>query len=190
MIVWINGTHGAGKTTTGALVQRLIPDSRVFDAEKVGETLMDITPGLPETDNFQHWPPWRPLVVETARHVLDYTGGTLVMPMTVLIEQYWREISAGLLLLAAESLLVAALVVQLRRRERIERELEAQKTRYRTVADFTHDLEYWRMAQFLFPCFAMVPPGPASTSWSTSLKQPRPALSGVFSMAPISGPMS
>lgn len=68
----------------------------MFDAEKVGETLMDISPGLPETDNFQHWPPWRPLVVETARRVLDYTGGTLVVPMTVLIEQYWREISAGL----------------------------------------------------------------------------------------------
>ena len=96
MIVWLNGTHGAGKTTTSAFVQRLIPDSRVLDAEKVGETLMDITPGLPETGNFQHWPPWRPLVVETARRVLDYTGGTLVMPMTVLIEEYWREISAGL----------------------------------------------------------------------------------------------
>ncbi|MEV5428073.1 ATP-binding protein [Streptomyces sp. NPDC052701] len=96
MIVWLNGTHGAGKTTTSALVQQLIPDSRVFDAEKVGETLMDIKPGLPATDNFQHWPPWRPLVVETARRILDYTGGTLVMPMTVLVEQYWREISSGL----------------------------------------------------------------------------------------------
>jgi AAA domain len=95
VIIWLNGTHGAGKTTTSALVQQLIPDSRVFDAEKVGETLMDITPALPETDNFQHWPPWRPLVVETARHVLNYTGGTLVMPMTVLVEQYWREISSG-----------------------------------------------------------------------------------------------
>ena len=68
----------------------------MFDAEKVGETLMDITPGLPETDNFQHWPPWRPLVVETARRILDYTGGTLVMPMTVLVEPYWHEISKGL----------------------------------------------------------------------------------------------
>jgi hypothetical protein len=96
MIVWLNGTHGAGKTTTSAFVRQLIPDSLVLDAEKVGETLMDIKPGLPETDNFQHWPPWRPLVVETARHVLDYTGGTLVMPMTVLVEAYWREISAGL----------------------------------------------------------------------------------------------
>ncbi|MFF7892226.1 AAA family ATPase [Streptomyces sp. NPDC007907] len=98
MIVWLNGTHGAGKTTTSALVQQLIPDARVFDAEKVGETLMDITPELPGAgrENFQHWPPWRPLVVETARRVLDYAGGTLVVPMTVLVEQYWREISAGL----------------------------------------------------------------------------------------------
>lgn len=66
-----------------------------LDAEKVGETLMDIKPGLPETDNFQHWPLWRLLVVETARRVLDFTGGTLVMPMTVLVEEYWREISTG-----------------------------------------------------------------------------------------------
>lgn len=96
VIIWINGTHGSGKTTTSRFVQKLVPDSRVFDAEKVGETLMDIRPGLPHTDNFQHWPPWRSLVVETARHVLLYTGGTLVMPMTVLVEQYWREISSGL----------------------------------------------------------------------------------------------
>jgi hypothetical protein len=96
VIIWVNGTHGAGKTTVSALVQQLIPNSRVFDAEKVGETLMDVTPGLPATDNFQDWPPWRPLVVETARHILDYTGGTLVMPLTVLVEQYWREISTGL----------------------------------------------------------------------------------------------
>lgn len=94
--MWLNGTHGVGKTTTSSLVQQLLPGSRVFDAEKVGETLMDITPGLPATDNFQHWAPWRPLVVDTARRILDYTGGTLVMPMTVLVEEYWREISTGL----------------------------------------------------------------------------------------------
>lgn len=96
MIVWLNGAHGAGKTTTSALVHPLLPGSRVFDAEKVGEMLADIRPALADTDNFQHWPPWRQLVVETARRVLDYTGGSLVAPMTVLVEQYWREISAGL----------------------------------------------------------------------------------------------
>jgi hypothetical protein len=73
-----------------ALLQQPIPDSRVFDAEKAGETLTDIKPGLPAPDNFQRWPPWPPLTVETARHVPDHTGGTLVMPMTVLVEQYWR----------------------------------------------------------------------------------------------------
>jgi len=93
MIVWLDATHGAGRTTTSALVRQLMPDSRVFDAEKAGETFMDITPGLPGTDNFQHRPPWRTLVVETARRVLDCTGGTLVMPMTVPVEEYRREIS-------------------------------------------------------------------------------------------------
>jgi predicted kinase len=96
MIVWLNGTHGVGKTTTARLVQERLPDSRVLDAEKVGEVLMDIRPPLPQLDDFQHWAPWRPLVVETARRVLDYAGGTLVMPMTVLTEAYWREISGGL----------------------------------------------------------------------------------------------
>ena len=74
----------------------MIPNSRIFDAEKVGETLMDVRPGLPETDNFQHWPLWRPLVVDTARRLLEYAGGVLIMPMTVLVEPYWREISEGL----------------------------------------------------------------------------------------------
>ncbi|WP_432575067.1 AAA family ATPase [Kineococcus sp. SYSU DK005] len=96
MIVWINGAHGVGKSTTSALVQQLVPGSRVLNAEKVGETLMDITPSLPTSGNFQHWPPWRTLVVETAHRVLQYTGGVLVMPMTVLVQAYWREISEGL----------------------------------------------------------------------------------------------
>ena len=96
VIVRLNGTHGAGRTTTSALAQQSIPCSRVFDAEKVGETLMDVTPGLPGTDDVQHWPPWRPLVVETAHRILDDTGGTPVMPRTVLVEQYWREISTRL----------------------------------------------------------------------------------------------
>jgi len=48
VIVWLNGTHGVGKSTTSVFVQPLIADSRVFDAEKAGEMLMNITPGLPE----------------------------------------------------------------------------------------------------------------------------------------------
>ena len=95
MIVWINGTHGVGKTTTSRLLQPLLPDARVLDPEKVGEVLMDVRPPLPDAGDFQHWDPWRPLVVETARRLLEYAGGTHVLPQTVLVERYWEEIAAG-----------------------------------------------------------------------------------------------
>ena len=61
MIIWLNGTHGAGKTTTSTLLQQLLPDARIIDAEKVGEVLMDIKPGLPARGNFQSaicWAAW------------------------------------------------------------------------------------------------------------------------------------
>ncbi|MFF2845993.1 AAA family ATPase [Streptomyces sp. NPDC058001] len=94
MILWLNGTFGAGKTTTAKELTSRIPDSRLFDAEKVGEMLWHVL-GVPDRD-FQDFPPWRGLVVETARQVLDHVGGTLVVTQTVLVEQYWREIRDGL----------------------------------------------------------------------------------------------
>lgn len=54
MIVWLNGTHGAGKATTSVPLQSMLHNARVLDAEKAGEVLMDINPGLPATNNFQH----------------------------------------------------------------------------------------------------------------------------------------
>jgi len=55
-----------------------------------------------------------------------------------------RAIGLGLGVIALQSILVAGLVVQLRRRRRVERTLARAETRYRTVADFTHDWEFWR----------------------------------------------
>jgi len=95
MIVWLNGTFGAGKTTTSAILAESLPDARIFDSEKVGEPLMPILKSVPVRD-FQDWPPWRRLVVHTAAQVLDYVGGTLVVPQTVLVERYWDEINVGL----------------------------------------------------------------------------------------------
>jgi hypothetical protein len=95
VIIWLNGTFGAGKTTTSALLAALLPDARVFDSEYVGEMLRHVLASEPVGD-FQDWPPWRPLVVATARQVLDYVGGTLVVPQTVLVREYWQEIRTGL----------------------------------------------------------------------------------------------
>jgi hypothetical protein len=95
MIVWLNGTFGAGKTTTAEELTGLLPDSRLFDAEEVGYMLRHV-PGLPRVRNFQDWPPWRHLVVETAAQLLGWVGGTLVTVQTLLVERYWTEIRTGL----------------------------------------------------------------------------------------------
>ena len=95
MIIWLNGTFGVGKTTTSAILAASMPDARIFDSEKVGELLAPILRSVPVRD-FQDWTPWRHLVVQTAVRVLDYVGGTLIIPQTVVVERYWDDIHAGL----------------------------------------------------------------------------------------------
>jgi hypothetical protein len=38
--------------------------------------------------DFQHWPPWRPLVVATATELARYTGEHLIAAQTVLSRDY------------------------------------------------------------------------------------------------------
>jgi hypothetical protein len=95
MIIWLNGTFGVGKSTTSELLAKALPEARVFDSERVGELLVPILADVP-CEDFQEWDPWRGLVVETAARVLDFVGGTLVVPQSVLVERYWDEISTGL----------------------------------------------------------------------------------------------
>lgn len=95
VIVWLNGTFGVGKTSTSALLAESLPDARVFDTEEVGFLLRPLLGSIPVRD-FQEWPPWRRLVVEVAAQTLAYAGGTLVIPQTVLVEEYWDEIIDGL----------------------------------------------------------------------------------------------
>jgi hypothetical protein len=46
--------------------------------------------------DFQHWPPWRPLVAATAIELARYTGEHLIAPQTVLVRDYLEEIFTGL----------------------------------------------------------------------------------------------
>lgn len=95
MIIWLNGTFGAGKTTTATELTDLLNGSRIFDTEYVGFMLRHVL-ASEKVGNFQDWQPWRGLVVATATQVLDYVGGQLVIPQTVLNHQYWQEIRDGL----------------------------------------------------------------------------------------------
>jgi hypothetical protein len=95
VIVWLNGTFGSGKTTTAAELLTLIPDARLFDPETVGCMLRPNLADHPVAD-FQHWAPWRPLVVATAAELARYTRQHLIAPQTVLNQRYLAEIFAGL----------------------------------------------------------------------------------------------
>jgi chloramphenicol 3-O-phosphotransferase len=95
VIIWLNGAFGGGKTTTAAALRPLIPASRLFDPETVGYMLQANLADRPVSD-FQHWPPWRPLVVATAREIAHCTGQHLIAPQTVLTRDYLDQIFAGL----------------------------------------------------------------------------------------------
>jgi AAA domain-containing protein len=95
VIVWLNGAFGGGKTATALRLPALIPGSRLFDPETVGYMLR---PNLADhaVSDFQHWPPWRPLVAATAAELARYTGEHLIAPQTVLVRDYLEEIFTGL----------------------------------------------------------------------------------------------
>ena len=69
----------------------MLPNTRIFDSEHVGYLLRHVL-ATETVSDFQEWRPWRGLVVATAQQVLDYVGGTLVIPRSVLVREYWNEI--------------------------------------------------------------------------------------------------
>ena len=90
MIIWLNGTFGCGKTSTAAELHSLVRSSRVFDPETVGYMLQPNLADQPVSD-FQHWPPWRPLVVATAAELARFTGQHLIAPQTILVRAYLEQ---------------------------------------------------------------------------------------------------
>ncbi|MFD9410264.1 NUDIX domain-containing protein [Streptomyces sp. NPDC059989] len=98
MIVWINGTFSAGKTSTARELTGILPDSTLFDPEFIGDALRVLLPRkrLAEVSDYQDLPSWRRLVVDTAAAMLAELGGVLVVPMTLLRQEYRDEIFGGL----------------------------------------------------------------------------------------------
>jgi hypothetical protein len=96
VIIWVNGTFGAGKTTTATQLVELSPDLRLFDPEWVGYLLSNNLADH-EFSDFQQLPPWRVLVQPVADEIARFTGQHLVAVQTVLVEDYWQEIETGLI---------------------------------------------------------------------------------------------
>jgi len=94
MIIWVNGAFGAGKTTLAEEVSRRLPDAVLFDPEYVGYILQRWV--TVPTGDFQDLPSWRELVIATARSLRKHHAATLIVPMTLINDDYLAEILGGL----------------------------------------------------------------------------------------------
>jgi hypothetical protein len=94
VIIWLNGTFGAGKTTTASLLTEESQRLCLFDPESVGYMLRPNLPDYPVTD-FRHWDLWRVLTPIVADELIGFSGQSLVAPQTVLEENYWGNCTQG-----------------------------------------------------------------------------------------------
>jgi shikimate kinase len=94
VIIWLNGTFGAGKTTTARQLAGRLANARHFDPELVGDLLMTALDDH-EFKDFQDLPPWRELVPVFTEKIAGFTGQHLIAVQTVLREDYWRELIQG-----------------------------------------------------------------------------------------------
>ena len=92
MVIWINGAFGSGKTQTAAELHRRIPDSFIYDPETVGFWIRKNEPKSLQADNFQDEPIWRSINRDMLLHLVTNYHGTVLVPMTLVNAQYYREI--------------------------------------------------------------------------------------------------
>lgn len=89
----LNGAFGVGKTTLAQALLTRRPEWMLFDPEEVGAMLWKLCP-TPRGD-FQDLAAWAPLVVETARVLVEAYARPLVVPMTSVDPGNYRTIRAG-----------------------------------------------------------------------------------------------
>jgi len=92
VIIWLNGPHGIGKTTTAGLLAERIDGARTFDPEYVGFILRSTLSEVHPVPDFRDWRPWRAMVARAATSIHAVLDGVLIMPQTVPEQQYWHEI--------------------------------------------------------------------------------------------------
>jgi hypothetical protein len=79
VIIWLNGTFGASKTSTRALLTQKSRRLRLFDPESVGYMLRPNLTDYQVTD-FRHWESWRVLTPIMAVELVRFSGQSLVAP--------------------------------------------------------------------------------------------------------------
>lgn len=96
MIVWINGAFGSGKTQTANELVRRLDGAFLYDPENVGYWLRKNEPRELAAENFQDEPLWRSMNRDMLLHLWEHFDGDIIVPMTLIREDYYDEIIGGL----------------------------------------------------------------------------------------------
>lgn len=94
-MIWINGAFGAGKTQTAHELHRRLPNAHVADPELLGFALHKMLPPMQRTD-FQDLPQWRAAVIATLQQIEARHDGPVIVPMSIVRDEYFDEIVGGL----------------------------------------------------------------------------------------------
>ncbi|WP_315122103.1 AAA family ATPase [uncultured Clostridium sp.] len=92
MIIWINGAFGSGKSQTAFELHRRIPNSFVYDPEKTGFFISKNIPKDLKSNDFQDYPMWREFNFSMLKYIAQEYEGTVIIPMTIVNPQYFKEI--------------------------------------------------------------------------------------------------
>jgi predicted kinase len=158
VIIWLNGTFGVGKTSTAQRLAAMVPDSRVFDPEAVGQMLRGVLVDRPAGD-FQDLAPWRPLVAASLIEIARMTGQHVIAPQTVLKREYFDQIFALLRAAGLDTFHVVLDASDAVLRNRIETSDEAREWRL-THLDEYQDARSWmtEAADYVVDTAASTPP--------------------------------
>lgn len=91
MLIWINGAFGSGKTQTAHELLRRLPDAHVADPEVLGFAMQKLLP-IDARGDFQDLPQWRSSVVQTLEQAQAANSGPVIVPMTVIRDDYFDEL--------------------------------------------------------------------------------------------------
>ena len=175
MIIWLNGTFGVGKTSTAQRLAAMVPDSRVFDPETVGQMLRGALTDRPVGD-FQDWAAWRPLVAASLIEIARMTGQHIIAPQTVLKREYFDQILTQLRAADLDTFHVLLDAADAVLRNRIETSDEAREWRL-THLDEYQDARPWmtEAADFVVDTAASTPPQIARRIFGALPGMPAPA---------------
>jgi hypothetical protein len=95
VLIWINGAFGAGKTQTAHELHRRLRNSQVADPELLGFALQKMLPPAQRGD-FQDLPQWRAAVSATLQQADSAHNGPVIVPMSIVRDDYFDEIIGGL----------------------------------------------------------------------------------------------